>query len=171
MKLLSILKVLLEEQGNRGNYPFVLKSREIIEGLVSEFVKFPLVKKLIDRKAIDPTLFNNALSDLLTGRTVDQIIDDLKIEMISKTEMDELIKELSLFSKSHSSDFENSNTTYLAIRKALEGDDSDLSKLSAKEIDSYLKYYTSDVMNSKYGMKNDPDYQELLNVLKSLKNK
>jgi hypothetical protein len=171
MKLLSILKVLLKEQTDKGAYPFLLKRTEIVDGLISEFVKSPLIKKLLDRKAVDPTNLNNGLISVLLGDPVDDAITELKLEMISKTEMDELKKELSLFSKSHSSDVVNSGPVYFAIAKGLEGDDSDLSKLSAKEIDSYLKYYTSDVMNSKYGMKNDPDYQELLNVLKSLKSK
>lgn len=176
MKLLTIFKDLLKEESQQRQNAFVLRPDEILKGLIDQFMSLAIVKKLIDRKAVSPNDIEFAVEKILGATmkgkdSVEEVIKDLDIEQISKTELDELKRELSILSTNHSGSFSDIKKVGSAIFKALEGDDSFLRQLSSKEIDSYLKYYTSDIMDNLYGMRKDPNYSEFLDILKNLKNK
>jgi len=43
--------------------------------------------------------------------------------------------------------------------------------LSPQDIDTYLKYYTSDLVNKGTNIRSSKDYDNFINILKDLKNK
>jgi hypothetical protein len=174
MKLIDILTDLLKEESS--NVFFLLKPKDILDALVEDFyTNTPSMQKLIDR-GLSPIDISNVMDNLL-GVTIsgDSNMDSAwgKLESkvnASKSELDAAKRDVQSFVGNLKKDVPAISNVFKAVYTAYDkGDESLMSKLSPQDIDTYLKYYTSDVVNQKTNVRSSEDYNNLISALKSLK--
>ena len=172
MKLIDILQELLKEEDNSQVF-FILNPSKIFGALLNGFFEAsPSIQKLLSRGAApeDLTLAMDSLAGLTTSATdVGSTLDKLNA---SKSELDAAKRDMESFASKFKKDLPALSNVFKAAYAAFDsGNDDLLYKLSPQEIDTYLKYYTSDAVNATTKIRSSENYSEFINVLKDLKNK
>jgi hypothetical protein len=173
MKLIDILTDLLKEES--GNVFFLLKPTDILDALVEDFyTNTPSMQKLISR-GISPVDISNAMDNLLglTFSGTDSAWKELESEAnASKSELAAAKRDVDSFVGTLKKDVPAISNVFKAVYAAYDkGDESLMTKLSPQYIDTYLKYYTSDVVNKKTNIRSSEDYKNLIGALKDLTTK
>jgi hypothetical protein len=172
MKLIDILKELLKEDSN--DRFFLLKPSDIFEVLTNEFLKTtPSIQKIISRGQLSQVDLYNAIEGL-SGMTFSSStdIDDVLDANASKSEIIAAKKDIESFVSSFKKEYPALSNVFKAVYTAYDQGTEDLMNgLSPQDIDTYLKYYTSDLVNKGTNIRSSKDYNNFIGVLKDLKKK
>ena len=172
MKLIDLLKELLEESSN--DRFFLLKPSDIFEALTKEFLKTtPSIQKIVSRGQLSPVDLFNAIEGL-SGMTITSStdIDDVLDAKASKSERIAAKKDIESFVSSFKKDYPALSNVFKAVYTAYDKGNEDLMNgLSPQDIDTYLKYYTSDLVNKGTNIRSSKEYNNFIDLLKELKNK
>ncbi len=172
MKLIDILQELLKEEDSNEVF-FILNPSKIFEALLDEFFESsPSMQKLLSRGAApqDLSLAMDSLAGLtMSNGDVDATLGKLNV---SKSELNAAKRDMESFASKFKIDLPAISNVFKAAYAAFDsGNDDLLYKLSPQEIDTYLKYYTSDAVNASTKIRSSENYSEFINVLKDLKKK
>ena len=99
-------------------------------------------------------------------------IDDVLDAKASKSERIAAKKDIESFVSSFKKDYPALSNVFKAVYVAYDKGNEDLMNgLSPQDIDTYLKYYTSDLVNKGTNIRSSKEYNNFIDLLKELKNK
>lgn len=183
MKLLQLLKEVLLvprmkflNEATNGPY-FLLTDKKTFGALLEDFLdRTPIMQKLLSknrgvgRKTLEMALWNLTYAD--EGVGIEQIWKRLEKDnppdgvRASKDEIDLAKKEMVSFSNEFKKDLPGIENVWQAVYTGVKtGNEEAFENLSAKDIRTYLKYYTSDIVNKHTNIRNSEDYTWFIKTL------